>query len=735
MVNFKEKVKKFFLPSLSKKIFLVCLALISASFLFFPNLTFAAWWDWIVGAVTFIPYALINVFAQVILLATGALAAIAGGLLQWVTGDAFVSLSYTNPAKNEIIKLGLDVTRSFVNIGLVLALIVIAFTTILRTKNYETQKLLFKLIAVALLVNFSHVICGVIVDAANIMMNYFLENTSGLRQLTNQILSMADRVIPGWQILKTTEQISKLTESLALITFNLISFFVLLMFAFIFLLRYIAIWMLVILSPLAFVCYILPATKKIWEQWWGHLIQWSFVGVIAAFFLYLGEHVLTGIVNPNEPGQALGDVLGWNTSEVGVLNEIIVYSVPLGFLIFGLVMSLKLSAMGSEVIVSGFKGAGKAAVQKPWDAAKKRAGERAKSAALNVMPKKAKERLERESSLVSPFSKWGKEQEGFGGKAKRFAGGFANVLTSPYWAVRRGIGKTGLAIEESLKADVERVAKKAEGSSPDRNISTIVTGTKEDKIGALKGAIEKGQIGDLKKRGLGKKEILSINKEASDLDPDLSKKMIIATPKLADELREKVSPETAKQIGIDITKEDIAKGITSSAEKIISKVKASEVHKIEEESFEDPNVRRAIVRFWEGAQISKAADAFGRSFLDRFQKDIDAIEFKEPGWLEKNNSRLNKYLKGSAAGNLGVGLPDPKKPNEQAYEENKKIVDYIISKREPSGSVAEFLKKVKEKEKKDTFIEGEEKKKKKRKIPDTGEGGAVERKEGDVGQK
>jgi len=323
--------------------------------LFFPNLTFAAWWDWIVGAVTFIPYALINVFAQVILLATGALAAIAGGLLQWVTGDAFVSLSYTNPAKNEIIQLGLDVTRSFVNIGLVLALIVIAFTTILRTKNYETQKLLFKLIAVALLVNFSHVLCGVIVDAANIMMNYFLENTSGLRQLTNQILSAADRVIPGWQILKTTEQISKLTESLVLITFNLISFFVLLMFAFIFLLRYIAIWILVILSPLAFVCYILPATKKIFEQWWGQLIQWSFVGVIAAFFIYLGEHILTGMVNPNEPGQAFADVIGWNTSETGILNETIVYFVPLGFLIFGLIMSLKLSAMGSEVVVSGLR--------------------------------------------------------------------------------------------------------------------------------------------------------------------------------------------------------------------------------------------------------------------------------------------------------------------------------------------------------------------------------------------
>jgi len=353
---------------------------------------------------------------------------------------------------------------------------------------------------------------------------------------------------------------------------------------------------------------------------------------------------------------------------------------------------------------------------------------------LNLVPGKVKEALKGESRLASPFAKWGEGQKGLAGKTKRFAGGFANALTSPYYAVRRGIGKTSLAIEESLRADVNRAAKRAEDSSPDRNASTIVTGTKEERIGALKGGIEKGQIDDLlKERGLDKKKILSINKEASDLDPNLSKKMIIATPDVADELRETVSPETAKQIGIDVTEEDIKQGITSSAEKIISKIKASEVHKIGKESFEDPNVERAMIRFWTGAQISKAADAFGRSFLDRFQKNIDAIEFKEPGWLKKNNSRLNKYLSGSAAGNLGIGLPDPKNPNEQAYKENKKIVDYIISKRKPSDSVAEFLRKTKEKKEKDTSAK-EDKKKERGKIPDTGEGNAVKRKEGDVGQ-
>jgi len=673
MVNFKEKVKRFLLPSLGKKIFLACLVLVSASFLLFPNLTFAAWWDWIVGAVTFLPYLFINIIFQVILMISGALAMIASGLLQWVTGDAFVSLSYTNPANNPIIELGLNVTRGFVNMGLVLALIVIAFTTILRIKKYETQKLIFKLIVVALLINFSHVICGVIVDAANIAMNYFLQYTSGLGQLSINIVEAAERVIPKLDIyINAEKQLQQLAESTVLIVFNIIAFFVLLMFAFIFLLRYIAIWMLVILSPLAFVCYILPDTKKIWDEWWKHFMQWSFVGVIAAFFIYLGEHILETMTDKSSDFYSAIEYTA-DASDLGVLDTIVPYFVPLGFLIFGLIVSLKTSAMGSDVIVSGFKKTGKAAVEKPWKAAKERAEERAKSAALNLVPEALLDRLtKKEASLPSPFSEWGVGQRGFRGGVARVAGSFANLFTSPYWAVRRGAGEAGLAIEEAKRNDIKKAEDKAKKASPERNAATIVTGTKEQKMGTLKGAIEEKQIDKL---NLSNEQIKQILIDTLHADVKSFKKMISSVSHLGDDIRDAVSPELAKQGGLTITADDLARDITDLSTKLAANIDPKDMPKVSKETRDSTAFRAASHRYFEPKRLMKMREEFGEVYMTRFQDENNAIEHARPGWLKKVNPRQEKFLRTNALQTQGFMTPVA---NEDAYQRREGVVNMAI---------------------------------------------------------
>jgi len=45
---------------------------------------------------------------------------------------------------------------------------------------------------------------------------------------------------------------------------------------------------LAILSPLAFFCLILPGTRKWFNLWLEHFVQWLFVGVAFIFFIYLG---------------------------------------------------------------------------------------------------------------------------------------------------------------------------------------------------------------------------------------------------------------------------------------------------------------------------------------------------------------------------------------------------------------------------------------------------------------
>ncbi len=70
---------------------------------------------------------------------------ISGALLNWVTSPGFVSISYSNPTGpngNLIVGIGLDITKSFVNLALVVILVYIAVAIALKLgetmpKNYS----------------------------------------------------------------------------------------------------------------------------------------------------------------------------------------------------------------------------------------------------------------------------------------------------------------------------------------------------------------------------------------------------------------------------------------------------------------------------------------------------------------------------------------------------------------------------------------------------------------------
>jgi len=297
---------------------------------------------------------IINLFAKLMNL----LAGLAGALLNWVLSPNFTDLSYTNPAGNPIIKVGLNVTKSFVNVLLVLILVYIAVATILRLAGYETKKLLVTFIAVALLVNFAPVICGLIVDASNIVMNFFVRDlhadafgeTMG-RHIADISATFYDTAT-GSGAAAPWGKVFQIAVVGAML-FWLILF--LLLFTLIFILRYLVIWLLVILSPLAFICYILPVTRKYFEMWWKQLLAWSFIGATGGFFIYLAlllassPQIMSKISTPALSGE------GANPS----FNSILPLFVPVIFMGLGFIFALQTSAMGAKVVIQGAKRGGK----------------------------------------------------------------------------------------------------------------------------------------------------------------------------------------------------------------------------------------------------------------------------------------------------------------------------------------------------------------------------------------
>jgi len=389
-----------------------------------PNHTaHAQWYNFLIGAITFVPMALIGVGLSVIILLSGLLAAFGGVVLNWVLSPTFINWSYTNPATNPIIKIGLDITQPFVNMILILVLVFIALATILRLGGYETKKLLPTFIIVALLVNFAPVICGLIVDASNIVMNFFTQNITGGKQLISTLKALGDSwfgLMGPPTAFEATTQMSLVLNLVVLIIVNLALFLILLLFAFVFMVRYLAIWTLVILSPLAFACYILPATNKIWKLWWNQLLQWSIIGITMAFFLYLADQftVLNPILTPQgttiatttsdtatncytctayegsrynsleECQTPCNEALGLGACELctststpivtGIGGAILPSLLPVVFLYLGFMFGLSTGAMGASGVIGLAKGAGKWTGAKVWRGASTWAQEKTK---------------------------------------------------------------------------------------------------------------------------------------------------------------------------------------------------------------------------------------------------------------------------------------------------------------------------------------------------------------------
>ncbi len=295
----------------------------------------------IVGGITFL---LIMIF--------GTLANLAGGLLLWVMA-AGQSVSYTHitgPDANLAVQAGWPMVRDLANMFIVLGFVIIGIATALRFREYEAKKLLPKLIIVALLVNFSLVICGLFIDGSNIIMDGFGVKGGYLqRTWTKNVWKQAVSLIDNWNPKAVSDYIGK---AVGLVFQDIMMVVIFFLFFFLLIARYIALWILVILSPLAFVCYVFPFTKKFFEMWWSNFFQWCIIGIPAMFFLWLSD-TMAGKLSKVVSSPAATSTVS------GSFLSMMTYLIPGMFLLIGFLFSLQISAMGTGAAIGAAKWSGK----------------------------------------------------------------------------------------------------------------------------------------------------------------------------------------------------------------------------------------------------------------------------------------------------------------------------------------------------------------------------------------
>ncbi len=290
--------------------------------------------------------ALIIAIGSIIILLTGSFATMAHELLRGVmslpatVGGYVIGASYTRingPEANQIIAVGWPIVRDFANIFVVLGLIATALATILRWPDgWQAKQILPKLIISALLINFSLVICGVFIDISNTVMYTFINagNNADIfgSQFTNSINAVADIARNGFAI-NAPNPVNTFSLVATIAIYNIVATMIFILYFFLFIFRFIALWIFVILSPLAFVFAVFPAGQKFWNMWKDNFIQWCIIGIPGAFSIYLANAMTSAIVAATP-----------NPNQINPMQ----YFVPTILLIGGFLASLQTSAMGAS---------------------------------------------------------------------------------------------------------------------------------------------------------------------------------------------------------------------------------------------------------------------------------------------------------------------------------------------------------------------------------------------------
>lgn len=246
-----------------------------------------------------------------------------------------VLAGYNGYLDSTAVNVGWTVVRDITNMLFIIILLVIAFATILGLEGYEWKQLLPKLVTAAILVNFSRTICGLLIDASQVVMITFLNAVSAT--IGGNIIN-AFR-LPSFEAFHPAVQGQQLTSpgiiSAAALAFAFSAVVMAVIGAYVFILlgRLIRLWVLIVLSPMAFVLGVLPSTSTFSSQWWSELLDNLITGPVIMFFIWLSLIVVgSGQTNqelirgsrladkspieqafgPQEQTATITDIGGWN---------------------------------------------------------------------------------------------------------------------------------------------------------------------------------------------------------------------------------------------------------------------------------------------------------------------------------------------------------------------------------------------------------------------------------------
>lgn len=302
-----------------------------------------------------------------------------GKLAVAITDTIVTMASYNGFINSPTVIYGWVLVRDMVNMVFVIILLIIAIATILPgLETYNYKKLLPKVIILAILVNFSRTICGLAIDAAQVVMLTFV---AGFKDIGpgNMMAAVGLADLLSFSPTAVSSSTSSISNSpvldiiaiylyaiLYLIVLILVLVSMVVMLAY----RIVMLWLLIVLSPLFYAMQAIPSASGKASMWSGEFVKYLIGGPILAFFIWLSMASFSGAGGLGQPG--LG-VTGTESTQVaagigesGTPGFLTNFIVSIGLLVGGMTITAQMGVGGAKFgqnLLSKAKGIGLSAAK------------------------------------------------------------------------------------------------------------------------------------------------------------------------------------------------------------------------------------------------------------------------------------------------------------------------------------------------------------------------------------
>ncbi|MBU1046328.1 type IV secretion system protein [Patescibacteria group bacterium] len=320
-------------------------------------------WDILKG-----PDGLLGWIGDTMLWISSQILAIAGILFNY-------SLEYTLNFKalvdnTGVVNIGWEVIRDMSNMIFIFVLLFLSIGTILGLTGYNVKNSIKTIVLAALFINFSLFFTNIIVDVTNVaavgFYNATIQNATGqgtsfniskglgnydkgISGVFSQALNISS-IYKGEKLNAEGNPPSRNIFTIALFgsIFLLITAFVFLSAAIMFLIRTITLMFLMMTSPIAFIGIVLPKTKDLSSKWWSELTNQAIFAPVYMMFIY----IIATAINTDAFQSTLRNSATNSFADVftggGVVIVIFNFLLIIGLLLGALISAKRFGAVGAN---------------------------------------------------------------------------------------------------------------------------------------------------------------------------------------------------------------------------------------------------------------------------------------------------------------------------------------------------------------------------------------------------